>query len=174
MSARQIIVYITSFLLFIGSQVLFVRTLVFFDLAFCFVYTTFILLLPISTPRLLYMFIAFFTGFFVDMFYDTLGIHAAACVLMAYTRQFVFRALTPAGGYDDNQEININNLGIQWIVSYLLVMNLIHHLALFLIEASSYSLIFQSLGKAILSAIYTTLLSLLLLRLFNPSERANA
>lgn len=174
MSARQIIIYITSFLLFIGAQVLFVRTLVFFDLAFCFVYTTFILLLPISTPRLFYMFIAFFVGFFVDMFYDTLGLHAAACVLLAYSRQFIFRILTPSGGYDDNQEININNLGIQWIISYLLIMNLLHHLALFIIEASNFSLIFQSIGKAFLSAIYTTLLSLLMLRLFNPSARANA
>lgn len=173
MSIRQILVYLGTFLVFVGLQVLLVRTFVLFGWAFCFIYTTFILLLPIAVPRILYMILAFGVGFFVDMFYDTLGLHAAACVFLAYLRQPVFQFLTPAGGYDDNQEINMANLGLQWMVSYLLVMNLLHHVVLFTIEAPSWSMFFPILGKSILSTLYTSLLSLLLLQFFQPSLRSN-
>jgi rod shape-determining protein MreD len=41
-------------------------------------YVLFILLLPVSTPQYLVLLLAFLTGFTIDFFTDTPGLHATA------------------------------------------------------------------------------------------------
>ena len=49
-------------------------------------YPLFIILLPIRTPNVLVMLLGFVTGLTVDLFYDSIGVHAAAAVFAAFIR----------------------------------------------------------------------------------------
>ena len=83
MTLREIIVLATLFLLYLSLQILIVRNLVLFDYGFCFLYVACILLMPAEINQTALLLLAFLTGVIVDTFYNTLGIHAAATVLMA-------------------------------------------------------------------------------------------
>ena len=83
MTLREILSTTLLFVLYLALQILLVRNVVLFDYGFCFIYIACILLLPNEISRTWLMIIAFVTGLIVDTFYNTLGMHAAATVLMA-------------------------------------------------------------------------------------------
>src|SRR6478609_515542 len=60
-----------------------------------YIYPLFILLLPFATPVWFLLIAGFAMGVTVDMFMDTGGMHAAACVLMAFLRTIVLESLLP-------------------------------------------------------------------------------
>ncbi|MDW8287920.1 MAG: hypothetical protein RMJ89_07605, partial [Flammeovirgaceae bacterium] len=70
-------------------QVLFLQHLNLFDAAFCFLYISFILFLPVRLDRLWVLLLSFLIGILIDIFYNTLGIHAASCVLIGFLRGFL-------------------------------------------------------------------------------------
>ena len=60
-----------------------------------YLYFLFILWLPFSIQGLACLMIGFVTGLVLDYFTMTPGLHAAACVLIAYARPFVITVLIP-------------------------------------------------------------------------------
>lgn len=137
-------------------QIFVFRNLVLFHYGFCFVYVAATLQRSFETPTVTLLFVAFLTGILVDVFYNTLGLHAASTVLMAYARPLVLRLLTPARGYDERTEPSIADMGLRWFISYVFVLTLLHHSVLFLLEASSLQLLVPTLGKIGASVLYTT------------------
>ena len=57
-------------------------------------YIYFILLLPFETPRWLLLILSFLLGLTIDVFVNTPGVNAAACVLMAFARPFVITSIS--------------------------------------------------------------------------------
>ncbi len=158
MGSRDFFLQALYFILYVGVQVVFVRHLILFDVAFCFIYVAFILLLPFETDSVLLMLLALGAGLVVDSFYDTTGIHAAACVLTGYLRPWVIRLITPRGGYDQNLRISMQYMGGEWFFTYALILIFFHHAALFLIEASQWSLVPLALLKTVCSTAFTWLM----------------
>ena len=79
-----------------------------------YLYPLFILLLPLEMPVWLLLFTGFFTGITVDVFNNTAGMHAFACVLIAYLRTNVLNALLPKHLSEyGNQIPGIKNMG--WV-----------------------------------------------------------
>ena len=107
MSSKVLISVIASFFLYVLFQVLLLKNFILFDTAFCFLYVAFILLLPLEIGPLTLMTLAFVVGFIIDLFYDSIGINAAACVFIAFLRPYWMKIITPRGGYE---EIVIPNL----------------------------------------------------------------
>lgn len=165
MTFREIVSTVLLFLLYLVLQIVLVRNLVLFDYAFCFVYIACILLLPNETSLTWLLLIAFVTGIVVDMFYNTLGMHAAATVLMAYCRPFIVRAQIDVPGIESRIEFSLKELGTGAFFRYVAILALIHHTALFFIEASSLSLIIPTLIRVIASTLFTTL-SIVLIQFF--------
>jgi alpha-N-acetylglucosamine transferase len=165
MTIREILNYAFLFVLYVVLQILIVRNLVLFDYAFCFVYIAAIILLPYELSMLVYLLIAFVTGVVVDTFYNTLGMHAAASVLMAYARPLVTRVLVDQPGQEFRVELTLQEMGTRPFFRYVLTMALIHHAALFFIEASSLSLFVPTLIRAVASAVLTTV-SVVLIQFF--------
>lgn len=95
----------------------------------------------------------FFSGWLIDVFYNTHGLHAFGTVLVALLRPTFFRILTPANGYDERSEISLAEMKWLWFFSYVGLMLVTHHLVLFLFEASDFALFGLSLLRAISSAI---------------------
>ena len=59
------------------------------------VYYLFILWLPFGLTRISLLVIGFVAGLTLDYFTNTPGLHAAACVLIAYARPFIINLLIP-------------------------------------------------------------------------------
>lgn len=165
MTIREILNYAFLFVLYVVLQILIVRNLVLFDYAFCFLYIAAIVLLPYEISMMAYLLIAFGTGVIVDTFYNTLGMHAAASVLMAYCRPAVTRVLIDQPGQEQRVELTLQEMGTAAFFRYILTMALIHHAALFMIEASSLTLIVPTLIRTAASAVLTAI-SVVLIQFF--------
>lgn len=155
MRGNNILTQAAYFFLFMGMHILIFKNLSLFNYAPCFIYVGFILLLPFSTPPILLISLAFISGLIIDIFYDTIGINAAACVLVAYIRPYIINLLTPKGGYDKGVDVTVQTLGFQWLVSYAAIIIFIHHLTLFILELWGIKLFFNLLGKTVVSTLFT-------------------
>lgn len=165
MTFREIVSTVFLFLLYLTLQILLVRNLVLFDYAFCFIYIACILLLPNETSFTWLLLIAFATGFVVDIFYNTPGMHAAATVLMAFCRPFVVRSQIDMPGLESRIDFSLNELGAGAFFRYVFILALIHHTALFFIEASSLNLLVPTLVRVGASTLFTTF-SIVLIQFF--------
>jgi hypothetical protein len=95
------------------------------------------------------------------MFSDTMGIHAAACVFMAFCRPAVLNLVSSRQDYEPGFQPTIRDFGFKWFFSYSLILVIAHHILLFYLEVFSFSEFFQTLLRAVLSIIFTMLLLIL-------------
>lgn len=168
--SRVSILQIISFFVYLLYQVLILQNVVLFHTAFCFLYVLFLLTLPVDTTPMILMGLGFLMGFSVDLFYESIGLHAMACVTLMYLRNYWLNSITPQGGYDMNSVPSISLNGIQWFLVYALPLVFIHHLILFFVEAGGFGLFWFTLWKAIASTVFTTSVILIAQFLF-PSRR---
>ncbi|MFN5430587.1 MAG: Rod shape-determining protein MreD [Cyclobacteriaceae bacterium] len=112
--------------------------------------------------NLLLMLIAFLLGISVDIFYNSLGLHTMALVLLAYLRNHWLATITPQGGYDIGTPPTLAANGLQWFLVYTLPLVFVHHLVLFFVEASGFTLFWYTMLKAISSLLFTMAVMLLL------------
>ncbi len=158
MTLREIIHYSFWFLLYLLLQILILRNIVLFDYAFCFVYIAGILLLPAEVNRTLLLIMGFSTGLLMDVFYNTLGMHAAATLLVAYLRPFWIQLQLETKGTTERLEITMDELGAARYLTFLLPLVFVHHAALFLIEMSHFGMIGYTILRIVASTLFTTLL----------------
>ncbi|HXP50122.1 MAG TPA: hypothetical protein VN922_09225 [Bacteroidia bacterium] len=152
---------ITRFFVFVLIQVLILKHIDVSRFINPFLYVIFLLMLPIRMNKATVLFIAFFTGLTIDMFYNTMGYNAAACVFMAYCRPGVLRFYAPKGEYDTSAKPTLQSMGLPWMLSYVSTMVFLHHFALFFLEALTLSSFFTTLAIVIVSGITTVGLVLL-------------
>jgi hypothetical protein len=133
-----------------------------FPLFIPYIYPLVILLMPFSTRLTPLLVIAFLLGTSVDVFSNTLGMHASACVLMAYLRPNVLAALLPKNLVEYHSlEPSVRTMSWLPFFTYAAVLLLAHHLLLFLVEFWSVVAISALLLK-VLSSLVTSLLLLLI------------
>lgn len=159
---RGAILTFISFFVYVLVQVLLFKNLVLFNTAFCFLYVIFILLLPVETNSLLLLLIGFIAGFTIDVFYDSLGLHALALVLVSYVRNYWLTTITPQGGYDSGANPTLASNGLQWFLVYTIPLLFIHHAVVFFVEASDFSLFWYTMLKVVTSLIFTITVMLIL------------
>lgn len=168
--SRSGIIHFILFFIYAFAQVLLLKNLVLFNSAFCFLYIAFILLLPVETNNLILMLIGFLLGFTIDIFYDSLGLHAFTTVIIAYLRNYWLATITPQGGYDSGAMPNLGNNGLQWFLVYTVPMIFLHHSILFFIEATGFSMFWFTMLKIVASLMFTMTV-MLLLQYLSPSQR---
>jgi hypothetical protein len=155
------------------AQVVIFKNVAVFGSGFCFPYILFLLLLPVATNRIALIFAGFFIGLFVDMFYDTAGINAAACVAIMFLRPFWLSSLLSGSNMDTKTRININAMGLSWFLIYVTPIVLIHIAIILFVEASDLSLFWVTLYKVLFSTLLTVISMTLLQFLFSaPKARS--
>ncbi|MEM7160884.1 MAG: hypothetical protein AAF487_00455 [Bacteroidota bacterium] len=160
--------HIGRFVLLILFQGLILIEAALFDgLAIPFVYVFILLKLPIDINRIFLLILCFLTGVTMDLFYNTFGLHAAACVLMGFVRPGILNLIRPRDGYDTGQDISISSFGFNWFFTFSFSLIFIHHLYLFLLEFFSFSQFPYTLLKVLLSSIYTFILVFLIHLIFS-------
>jgi hypothetical protein len=167
---RSGIVHIILFFVYILVQVMLLKNLVLFDSAFCFLYIVFILLLPFEMSAMMTIVIGFITGLTIDIFYDSMGLHAFATVLISYLRNYWLSVITPQGGYDAGNSPTLAANGVQWFLVYAIPLVFIHHLVLFFLEATGFEMFWYTMLKIIGSLLFTMIV-IVFLQLLVPQRR---
>lgn len=99
------------------------------------IYFLFILWLPFAVSRFWLLVIGFFTGLTYDYFFGSPGLHAAACVLIAYFRPFIVNILIPKDTSEFNySEPSAKAMGWAPYMVYVFSLSLLHHGYLLLLE----------------------------------------
>ncbi len=99
------------------------------------IYFLFILWLPFSISRFWLLVVGFLTGLSYDYFTVTPGLHAAACVLIAYFRPFIVNILIPKDTSEFNySEPSARAMGWPQYMVYVFALSLLHHGYLLLLE----------------------------------------
>lgn len=126
------------------------------------IYIIFILLMPIGTTQMKLQFTALALGFAVDFLSGTLGINTAACVLIAFLRPTALKLLLNREERDKGTRPSIYILGWSQFLTYTFALTLIFHLALCFLEVFSFYEFYYTLLRALLSAVASTLLMLIM------------
>ena len=125
-------------------------------------YPLVILLLPVGTPSVFVILVAFALGCAIDFPLGTYGLHAAALVLTAFLRRLALGLLEPREGYGVDMSPTRRALGLGWFMRYAAVLMGVHLLAFFAIEA--FTLVY--LGEILLRAVGSFCVSMLLILLY--------
>lgn len=168
---NRTVLQVIYFFLYLLAQVLLLKNLALFNTSFCFLYVAFILLLPIEINQLLLMGIAFLLGFSIDIFYDSLGLHALSLVLIAYLRNYWLSSITPQGGYDSGEGPTLAVNGFQWFLVYTIPMVFLHHFVLFFVEAGGFGMFWFTMLKILSSLLFTITVMVMLQYLGLPRRR---
>ncbi len=162
MSTQSLIKIIGAIVLYLFLQVFVVRNLVFFEVGFCFLYISVILFLPNTVPVSGVLIIAFLVGLVIDIFSNTAGLHASACVLIAFLRSYILKILFPTRGLETELVISLEGLGTERFIRYIVIMTFTHHLYLFFIEAGTIQFFLNTSLKVVSSVLFTSLVVFLM------------
>ena len=122
------------------------------------VYISFILTFPTRISKYITVVIAFFLGLTIDMFLNTHGIHASACVFLSFIRPYLLNRLQTESPMDEIDELTIYTEDAQKYILYTFILSLGFFFWLFMIEEFSFVKIPVIILKTILSSIVSTIL----------------
>jgi rod shape-determining protein MreD len=170
--SRVIIINLVRFILLVFLQVFLLKNISLYNLSTPYLYILFVLLLPFEIPNVLLFLLAFILGLTIDAFYDTPGLHAASCVLLAFVRILFISITVQKDGFDNEPEPTLSIMGFRWFFTYALVLTLFHHFFLFNLEVFRFSELEYTLTRFILSSVFTVFLMLISgLLFFRKKER---
>jgi hypothetical protein len=153
---KQLPHYILLFVVLIALQVLVFNNINLGGYINPYIYVLFILLLPFSIPNWALLFIGLFTGFAVDYFMNTLGLHMSASLLVAFARPTILSWMSFRDDLDRFDSPGIGSSGLEWFIRYTLIAVLIHHTALFMLETFSFYHFHITILRILLSTLFTT------------------
>lgn len=132
-------------------------------------YILFIALFPVKNNRMNIIGLSFLLGICVDFFLDTGGIHAAACVFVAYIRPVILKFCF--GTIYEHQTIKFETVEFGSKSTYFTLLAIVHHFVLFSLEVFNYSKIILVLQKTLFSSIFTILMCLLITIIFTRKTK---
>ncbi len=161
MTSRTLFFNVIRFFFLVFLQVLILNNINLGGYINPYFYIYFILLLPFGAPRWLLLISAFILGLSIDIFTNTIGLNAAACVVMAFFRPFVISAISTGPESLIGDTPSLRNQGIKWFLYYSIILVLIHHSVLFYLEIFRFSEFTVTFIRVLLSSAFTMVLVLI-------------
>jgi hypothetical protein len=158
--------YITRFVVLVLVQVFVLNKIQFSGYINPYLYVLFILSLPFTTPKGLLLVLAFLMGLSIDFFSGMLGIHAAATVFMAYLRPGIIKLLGVKDDVSPELEPSVAKFDFLWYLTYSFILVFLHHLLLFYLEIFRFSEFFSTMGRVVISTVFTVTIIILVQYLF--------
>jgi hypothetical protein len=146
---------ILRFFILILAQILIFNNIQFSGYINPYIYILFIILMPFETPKWMLLVSAFLLGLTMDIFSDTLGMHAIATLFMAFLRPYVLNIISPHDGYEPGTFPRVSYYGLAWFTRYAFILIIAHHFVLFYIEIFRFGNFFSTLLRVILSTIFS-------------------
>lgn len=168
-SSSNIIRLFIMFIVCVISQLLIFNNLQISGFINPYIYILLIMSMPFGTSTATLMVISFITGITIDIFCNTPGMHASACVLIGYIRQYVLKFIAFRDEYKTGTLPSINAYGIAWYVKYTIIMVAVHHVMLFFVEQFDTLFFWPTLLRVILSIVATSIF-ILIAQFFVPTE----
>ena len=162
---------IIRFIVLVLLQIYVLNNINFFGHINPYLYILFILLLPLDIPKWLLLVLAFFIGFTIDYFSNTIGLNIAASVFIAFLRPGLIKLLSPKSDPEPGMQIGIRDFGFRWFFVYTFILAFIHHIILFYLEIFRFNEFFETFRRAFLSALISLLLILLSQFLFYKPKK---
>ncbi|MBP6731524.1 MAG: hypothetical protein KA149_05665 [Chitinophagales bacterium] len=166
----QLPVILFRLVLLLLAQILIFSNINFSSFVNPYIFPLFILLMPFETPRWLLMVIGFGAGLALDVFLGSIGMHAAACLLIAYLRPFLINVITPKGTEFEISP-NVYAQGVTWFIVYLGATMFVYLTFYFLLEAATFLNFFLLLVKIFLSVLVSVIFMLIFLFLFSAKKK---
>lgn len=167
--SSTVIINILRFIILLLLQVVIFSRLDLFGFLNPYPYILFILLYPVNSNRAGLLLASFFMGLCLDMFLNSGGSHAVACVTLAYLRPTFFRF--SFGVSYEYQTVKINDRLSPERFSFILISVVTHHLILYLLEIFRFSLILDILWRTLLSTLFTLVLCITIIYLIKPGKQ---
>ena len=160
---------IARFILLLLAQVLIFNRMDLFGFVNPFPYILFIILYPVNGNKTGLLLASFFLGLIMDMFWNSGGVHATACLILAYFRPAIFKF--SFGLSYEYQTVKLNDSLTPERFSFILIAVIIHHFTLFILEIFKLSSILDILVRTVLSTLFTIITSIIIIYLIKPSKR---
>ncbi|MEN9908449.1 MAG: hypothetical protein RLZZ540_1598 [Bacteroidota bacterium] len=165
----SLLVNILRFILLLALQIVIFNNMTFLGFILPLPYILFIILYPVNSNKSALLFSSFLLGLTMDFFSNSGGIHATACVILAYYRPYLFKFAF--GVSYEYQTIKLNEALTPERFSFILLAVIIHHFTLFILEAFQVSFIFDILIRTLLSTIFTIISCIIIIYLIKPNKR---
>jgi len=167
--SSSVIINIFRFILLLAVQVLVFSRLDLFGFLNPYPYILFILLYPVNGNKAGLLVTSFLLGITLDIFLNSGGSHATACVVLAYLRPTFFKF--SFGISYEYQTVKINERLSPERFSFILISVVTHHLILYLLEVFRFSLILDVLLRTVLTTIFTLILCIIIIYLIKPGKQ---
>lgn len=164
-----LLVNIFRFIMLLAIQIVIFNNMNFLGYISPFPYILYIILYPVNSNKSGLILSSFLLGLTMDMFSNSGGIHAAACVLLAYYRPYIFKF--SFGLSYEYQTIKLNDSLTPERFSFILVSVVLHHLILFMLEAFQFKFIWDVLLRTLFSSVFTIITSIIIIYLIKPNKR---
>jgi len=115
-------------------------------------YIIFVLTIPQKTNKILNLLLSFLIGFTIDIFSNTYGAHAFACVLISYLKIIWTNKFN---NKDAEEILEITKLSFDKFLAISAIFIAIHHFTIFLLERFTFLAIWEILGATIITTIFT-------------------
>lgn len=157
------------FILLVLVQVLVLNNINFLGYINPYLYLLFILTFPFTGNKSLLIILSFLLGLTIDLFGDSGGVHAAACVVIAYLRPVILK-FSFGVSYEYNA-IKLNNIDFAQRLIYVSAMVFIHHLVLFSMEIFNINHIMLLLKSSLFSGIFSIILIMSSISIFSKKSK---
>lgn len=168
MGRSSVFIHLIRFALLVLAQVLVFNQLNFLGFINPMVYILFLFWYPIKENRMLFIGIGFVLGLVVDLFSDTLALHTAATVTIAYLRPAMMRFVF--GVNYEFQSFRLSNTTRVQQFTFLALLILVHHTVFYSLEIFSLSNLLLILNKVVFNVLGSIVLCGLLSSLFSPEK----
>ena len=160
---------IARFILLLTGQILIFNRIDLFGFINPFPYVLFIILYPVNGNKSGLLVASFFLGLLMDMFWNSGGVHAAACLILAYYRPSIFKF--SFGLSYEYQTVKLNDVLTPERFSFILIAVVIHHFILFVLEIFKVSFLWDIIVRTVLSSVFTTLTCIIIIYIIKPTKR---
>jgi len=160
---------IARFILLLAAQILIFNRIDLFGFINPFPYVLFIILYPVNGNKSGLLAASFLLGLLMDMFWNSGGVHAAACLVLAYYRPAIF--IFSFGLSYEYQTVRLNDVVTPERFSFILIAIVLHHFVLFVLEVFKVSFLWDILVRTVLSTIFTIITCIIIIYIIKPSKR---
>ncbi|SHL74480.1 rod shape-determining protein MreD [Flavobacterium flevense] len=164
-----LLVNIFRFILLLAVQIIIFDNMTFLGYIMPLPYILFIILYPVNSNKPSLLISSFLLGLTMDFFSNSGGIHATACLILAFYRPYLFKFAF--GVSYEYQTIKLNESLTPERFSFILLAVVIHHFTLFILEAFQVSFIWDILIRTLLSTVFTIISCIIIIYLIKPNKR---
>ncbi len=166
---NTLLINIFRFVILILLQVILFNNIELFGFITPYPYILFIILYPLNINKAGLITISFFLGLILDIFNNSGGVHAAACVMLAYFRES-FLKISFGVSYEYHM-LRITNKISSELITYVAISVILHHIVLLFLEIFSFGFILEILLRILTSSVFTIIIILIMISLIKPSKK---